>query len=364
MGVPGWQSRERAERERFARALEPSPERRGDEFADELAVVGALRALGGTGSPDLRTRQRIHAEIAGRLAAAEDAPSRRRVRVANLAAAAAATFLTLAGLGLVLSKDALPGDTLYGVKRAGESASLGLAFGERAKAEKHLEFAGHRVTELGELTPATRAEVYRRTLGDFGSEVRAGVAGITTVAIGGAGQQQLTELRTWALEQSALLATQETKAPADTLTAFTEARGLLDRVRQRSADLVSRLGCYRITTGSADELGALPARGECAALPAPSTGGGLAPPPVEPVTPPATGETTPPPAQLVVSPGSEPAATAPSSPAPTHSTTPPPVYAPPIPTPSQPRLPTPTSPPPPRLSLPPLLPGLPPIIVP
>ncbi|MFD9896430.1 DUF5667 domain-containing protein [Amycolatopsis sp. NPDC059027] len=364
MGVPGWQSRERAEHERFARALEPSPERRSGEFADELAVVGALRALGDTGSPDLETRQRIHAEIAGRLAATADAPGRRRVRLANLAAAAAAAFLTLAGLGLVLSKDALPGDTLYGVKRVGESASLGLAFGDRAKAEKHLEFAGHRVTEVGELAPATQAEVYRRTLGDFVTEVRAGVSGMTTVAIGDAGRQPLADLRMWARNQSSLLATQETRAPADALIAFTEARGVLDRVQQRSTDLVARLGCYQITTGSTDELGALPARGECSTLPVPPSGGGVVPSPGEPVTPPSTGTTTTPPAQLVVSPGSEPTSPTQPSSTPTHGTTPPPVYAPPIPTPTQPRLPTPTPPPPPRISLPPLLPGLPPIIVP
>jgi len=91
-------ARERAEIDRFARALEPSPVRRDGEFADELALVGALRELGAAQDPDLETRQRIRAEIAGRLETAAATPRRRwRPRTADLVAAALFLFLVLSG---------------------------------------------------------------------------------------------------------------------------------------------------------------------------------------------------------------------------------------------------------------------------
>ncbi|MGW4484051.1 DUF5667 domain-containing protein [Amycolatopsis sp. NPDC004368] len=358
MGVPRWFSRDRAESERFDHALDPSPVRRDDEFADELAVVAALRSLGEAGAPDVETRERIRAEIAGRLG--EPVARRRwKPRMADLVAAGIALVLGLTGLTLLLSRNAMPGDPLYHVKRAGEETSLGLTFGDEAKAHKHLEFAANRVAELALMTDASPA-AYRTALGDFAHDVRAGVTALTALATGGSGRTQLADLDSWTKEQTRLLAAEQPRIPTAARAELTDARELLTRVQARTTALVSRLNCYEITTGSSDELGLIPARGACTQQPARP---GSAPPaspsptptptPTESGVPPTTGTSSPP--DLAGS----------STPAPASggsATEPPPVFEPPITSPTSPRLPT-TSPPPPLISIPPLLPGLPPIVI-
>ncbi len=356
-------ARERAESDRFARALEPSPVRRDGEFADELAVVAALRDLGETGSPDLETRQRIRAEIAGRLeTAAAIGPRRWRPRTADLVAAALFLVMAATGLTLMLSRNALPGEPLYGIKRAGESTSLGLTFGDQARAQKHLEFATNRVTELGELAAeggASEAD-YRMAVDDFTADVRAGVAQLTEVATGvDGGVQQLSDLRLWARNQEARLATQQNNLAPGAAAAVGDARGLLGKVLQRSTALVARMNCYEITTGSSDDLGLLPAQGECTKKPAtPPAGQGSPSTSAEPTSSESVSPTTVPGTQL---PGESTMTTV--TPPPTNGTTPPPeVYPAPLPVPTT--APGTTTPePPPLISLPPLLPGLPPIII-
>ncbi|WP_103351884.1 DUF5667 domain-containing protein [Amycolatopsis sp. CA-128772] len=353
-------ARERAESERFARACEPSPVPRDGEFADELALVGALRELGAAGAPDLETRQRIRAEIAGRLeTAAATTPRRRwRPRTADLVAAALFLFLVLAGLSLVLSRTALPGDPLYGVKRAGESTTLGLTFGDQEKARKHLEFATNRITELGELAAQGGSEAdYRTAYDDFAADLRAGVAQMSAVATSdGSGAQALSDVRLWARNQASRLASQP--LPADAAPVFGNVRDLLGQVQERTSGLVARMNCYQITTGTSDDLGPLPATGECTQRPAPAAGG-VSQSPVS-VAPSSSDSTSPTPTGTQLPPSD--AAATPGIPAPTGGVTPPPVYGQ-VPT-TSPRPPvTSTTTPPPLVSIPPLLPGLPPIVI-
>lgn len=352
-------ARERADVERFARALEPSPVRRDGEFADELALVGALRELGAAGAPDLETRQRIRAEIAGRLETAAATPRRRwRPRTADLVAAALFLVLVLSGLTLVLSRNALPGDPLYGVKRAGESTALGLTFGDQAKARKHLEFATNRVTELGELAEQGASEAdYRTAYDDFATDLRAGVAQLAATATSdGSGTQALSDVRLWARNQAARLTARQPALPADAATVFGDVRDLLGKVQERTSGLVERMNCYQITTGTSDDLGPLPATGECTQRPAPSSGGE----PTSASTGPST-ESTSPTSTGTELPPSDAAAT-PGAPLPTGGVTPPPVYGQ-VPTTTQQPPVTSTTQPPPLISIPPLLPGLPPIVI-
>lgn len=362
MGVPGWFSRGRTESERFDDAIDASPGERPEEFAEELALVGALRELGQAGRPDPATRARIRAEIEGRIG--EPLPRRRwRPRMADLAAAGIALILGLGGLTLLLSRDALPGDALYSVKRAGEVTSLGLTFGDEAKAEKHLRFAANRVTELGRMNDAAPA-AYQTALHDFGSDVRAGVAEFTELATTSGNRTGLTSLESWAQSQSRQLESEQAGVPESAREGFQQARLLLDRVQQRTSALGSRLSCYQITTGTTDELGLLPARGACTQQPL-SPGGST------PSSPPPAPESSVPPtdAPLPARSASSPTASgSPSTPAPTRTTsevprTPtPPSVPPPITAPTPPRIPTRPAPPP-VVSVPPLVPGLPPIVI-
>ena len=362
MGVPGWFSRGRTESERFDDAIDASPGEQPEEFAEELALVGALRELGQAGRPDPATRARIRAEIEGRIG--EPLPRRRwRPRMADLAAAGIALILGLGGLTLLLSRDALPGDALYSVKRAGEVTSLGLTFGDEAKAEKHLRFAANRVTELGRMNDAAPA-AYQTALHDFGSDVRAGVAEFTELATTSGNRTGLTSLESWAQTQSRQLESEQAGVPESARQGFEQARLLLDRVQQRTSALGSRLSCYQITTGTTDELGLLPARGACTQQPL-SPGGSTpsSPPPVPDSSVPSTDSPLP-----VRSASSPTASGSPSTPVPTRTTTEvprtptPPSVPPPITAPTPPRISTPPAPPP-VVSVPPLVPGLPPIVI-
>ncbi|MEV6911041.1 DUF5667 domain-containing protein [Amycolatopsis sp. NPDC051071] len=360
MGVPGWFARERADGDRFADLVDDGSFPEDDEFERELAIVGGLRDLGASGAPDAETRQRIRAEIAGRLAGAEAPPKRRGHAVANLAAAGVALVLALGGLTMLLSKDALPGDPLYGIKRAGESAALGLTFDEQDKAKKHLEFATNRVGELDELTrQGAGTKAYFTGLADFETDLRAGVTQLTALVTDQGGQSRLTELRSWARQQSDRLGLQVGNAPSEARDKFAAARVLLDKVQARTTDLGSRLVCYTITTGSSDDLGAVPAAGDCVRDPG-STDAAV-PPVTTPAPSSAPSSSAPAPASVPPSSGVD--TVAPTGPlAPPPGAKPPPVVATPAPT-KPPPLPTTSTRPPPLISIPPLIPGLPPIII-
>lgn len=73
---------------------------------------------------------------------------RRAVLVSSITLVALVAVL---GGGTLASRDALPGDTLYGVKRAAESISLALTFDEDAKARRHLQLAATRLQEIEQL---------------------------------------------------------------------------------------------------------------------------------------------------------------------------------------------------------------------
>jgi hypothetical protein len=64
----------------------------------------------------------------------------------------------LAGTGTFASRDALPGDPMYGVKRVAESTGYALTFGEQAKARRHLEQAQRRLDEVEGLVTRDQTE--------------------------------------------------------------------------------------------------------------------------------------------------------------------------------------------------------------
>jgi Domain of unknown function (DUF5667) len=92
-----------------------------------------------------------------------------RTRAAVLVGVAAGA-LALSGVS-VASTDALPGDTLYAVKRSSERAQLALASSDLSRGQLHFEFASSRLREAKEV-PATEA---RAALTDMTAEVREGV---------------------------------------------------------------------------------------------------------------------------------------------------------------------------------------------
>lgn len=78
-----------------------------------------------------------------------------RRRLAVLAGSVAAVT-AVAGVG-VSASHALPGDPLYGVKRAAEAVQLASTQGQEAKGKRHLEFAHTRLTEVKALVSTSHA---------------------------------------------------------------------------------------------------------------------------------------------------------------------------------------------------------------
>jgi hypothetical protein len=284
-----------------------------------------------------------------------------RGRFAVAAVAVLALVGALAGMSLLLARDALPGDTLYGVKRTAEAASLGLTFGDEPKAFKHLEFAAARVTEMETLARRyprpgdAPVGGYLTALTDFDNDAAAGARQLIALATRADGQL-LQSLRDWATHQTDRLNRVVRSLPEAARVRHGGSIALLDKITTRSEALYQRMDCFQITSGSFDDIGALPATGACAQNP------GIAPGPsssATPSVPPGTDSSQ-------LPPGSDRADVplVPQSPTPEVPPVPVPGETVSVPAPSpQPGEPTPTPAPPstqpPLIQLPPLLPGLP-----
>jgi hypothetical protein len=72
-------------------------------------------------------------------------------RALTIAAAAALSVVLLGGSAVAASSSALPGDPLYGIKRAAERLDLAVHGNAGAQARLHLSFAERRLTELSAL---------------------------------------------------------------------------------------------------------------------------------------------------------------------------------------------------------------------
>jgi hypothetical protein len=394
--TPWWRHRQR---ERFARAVDSLPEQSqapDPKLAGELAVVVMLRRGAAATAPDDAARDRMRAKLLGEITPSPPTPSPRpspvprtgapgrppgpsgstrpgrgrvtgtRGRVAIALGAAFCLVLALSGMTLLLSRHALPGDPLYGVRRTVESAALGLTSGDDGKGTKHLEYAADRIGDIQSLAAkypdAQDSPVgdYLTAFADFDTDARAGTADLTGYATDH-GDGPLTALRTWAAQETERIKQVESRLPEPAATQAAHSVALLARITQRANALAARDACYTITSGATDDLGVLPATGRCDTAPNAASGGavpsaaagstvlGRAPTVTDTVPPGGTRGPVQPPATITF-------------------TAPPPVLSPPILGTGATGAPTTTTAPPntvtlplplPPLRLPPLLPGLP-----
>lgn len=174
----------------------------------------------------------------------------------RLAIVAALLTGTVAVSGVsAASGDALPGDTLYNVKRSTERAQLALAGNDLGRAQLHLEFAGTRIEEAAALDDESDAA---NALNDAASELRSGAALLGELAVesGEAAPLDYIDLFTnehrWTLEELVSgLDGEAVQAGEDLLV-------LVENAALRSVELRSALDCTE-SGGPADELGPIPA---------------------------------------------------------------------------------------------------------
>jgi hypothetical protein len=280
-----------------------------------------------------------------------------RGRLVVAAVAVLALVGSLAGMSVLLSRDALPGDALYGVKRTAEAASLGLTFGDEPKALKHLEFAASRVSEIETLArrypdPAD-APVggYLTAFTDFDNDAIAGSRQLVTLATNTDGRL-LESLRDWSAQQASRLERVAAHLPQAARNRENASDALLDRVTARADALLARVKCSQTTSGSSDDLGPLPATGPCEEKTAAPTSPGA--PPTVAQTPDSSAPATGPEVPSPPIPSAQPTPAVPPVPVPGTTV--------PVPAPTERPSVVPSVPPttaiPPLITLPPLLPGL------
>ena len=192
---PVFAARRRAEEfdalvQRGAESARLGPEE-ARRYAELLELAGALRAVP---APEPRPefaaslRERLMASAASELAATEQPgherasvedrltlPPRRTSRERRIAIAVGGFAIVGASTSMaVASQSALPGDTLYPIKRAIENAHIGVSMGDQQKGATLLGNARARLREATELAgePPERqdTEAIRDTLDDFGAQ--------------------------------------------------------------------------------------------------------------------------------------------------------------------------------------------------
>jgi hypothetical protein len=159
--------------------------------------------------------------------------------VVFVGAAAAAALLAVASGGVLASSNALPGDTLYPVKRVAESAGLALTFDDADRARRHLELAATRLSEVEQLAHKAQTppapEVFTSAMDDFDVAANEGSQLLLSAAEADKGSAAADDLHKWAAEQSDRLAELEPALPpaADA----DESKELLDRLLGQTSKL-------------------------------------------------------------------------------------------------------------------------------
>ncbi|AEA27754.1 hypothetical protein Psed_5626 [Pseudonocardia dioxanivorans CB1190] len=235
-----------------------------------VARADAVRSGGAAHAPGVaRSRKARHVLPRGYRDRPDDVPGSRRPerpsgrrRITVVAAAALLVMIALTGGGMLASRDALPGDSLYGVKRAAESFGSVFTFGSDAKARRQLELASARLSEIEQLAARGGGDpvVLASAIDDFDSATTEG-SRLVLDGAEGSGGAGMSDLSTWAGQASTRWSALRSSLPdpADADRSIT----LLHRIADRSAALQSRMNCSEVSDGS-DDLGPIPATGACA----------------------------------------------------------------------------------------------------
>jgi hypothetical protein len=219
-----------------------------------------------TTSPTQTTRPRHAGGFALRL------PRVRLGRAFAIATAVVTTFALLLGGAVWMSRKALPGDTLYGLKRASEQLQLATAGSNVDKAKDYLDFARTRAGEVqalvGNANDTDTAGLIRSTLASADSDLKSASALLARQAVQSKSASPLDTLMSWAPGQLARLQEIAAALPAGPLRQHAQSSAaLVSAAETRANALMPQLGCSCLGSAGSDALGPLPCT-SCAAQPA------------------------------------------------------------------------------------------------
>jgi hypothetical protein len=252
----------------------------GDRRQVEAELVTRLRQLPVGELPD----ERFKAELRSQLVAitprivAESAPTGDKavgqpVRAGRLATfrrplialtGAACVLALLLGLAVWMAHGALPGESLYGIKRASENFQLSVAGSDTDKGMKYLKFAASRAQESDKLAGSAQSDPHAASLitsalRSADGETRSGVRLLTSAAVSQTSPDPMAKIPSWVTEQRARIAALVPQLPAGPArNQATASLTLLQQVATRVSQLKAELGCACLSQANSDELGPKP----------------------------------------------------------------------------------------------------------
>jgi Domain of unknown function (DUF5667) len=259
----------------------PGPDFRAELRAQLVAVTPRLVAEGET--PEAEPSSRPSRSPSRVRAAWHRVPLRRPLAVVGVLVAVFALLLTGA---VWLSSSTLPGDSLYGLKRASENVQLSLTSGDSARGKEYLTLAKRRVDEVTKLlsrasgpTGATGPQpadginghltgLITGTLNNADGDLRNASRLLTGQAVRTMSADPLQTLRSWTPGQVSRLTAIVNRIPTGPLHDRAVASKLLgERVLERTNQLRVDIGCNCLAQTPADDLGPLPCPSPCGSAP-------------------------------------------------------------------------------------------------
>jgi hypothetical protein len=265
-------------------APEPDAQFRADLRAQLVAITPRLVAeaaadTGRSGSTATLTRTTA-APAAARTDREPSGRSRRRISLGRPLAVTASVLVVLTlllGGAVWMSRKALPGDSLYGLKRAGERIQLSTASNDRDKAQDYLDFAATRATEVRALwsrststalgsravaagRPSSQArQLIVEALDSSDSDVRSASRLLTAEAVRSHSAAPLDTMTDWTPAQQARLRALAAALPAGALrTHATSSAALVAAARKRATLLGADVHCSCLSGATTDSLGPKP----------------------------------------------------------------------------------------------------------
>lgn len=268
------------------RTLEPAPAPRAHfraELRAQLVAVAPRLVAEGTHAEAPGTRAAAHPDATARSLTDRLAAVFGRMRGLSLGrpiamvTAVIAIFALLLGGAVWVSKKALPGDTLYALKRANENVQLSLTSGDTARGKEYLSFASTRADEATELLKRSSA-----LAAGPGSTAAAGINAHTQKLVAGAlnsadddtrnaskllggeavrngSTAPLTAISSWAPGQLTTLQAVVDRIPAGALHDRAASSVQLVRAATARAQALDALsGCSCLGSAASDALGPVP----------------------------------------------------------------------------------------------------------
>ncbi|MDT4937359.1 MAG: hypothetical protein QOG80_1030, partial [Pseudonocardiales bacterium] len=198
-------------------------------------------------------------------------------RPVAIAAAVVALFAMVLGGAVLMSRGAVPGDTLYGLKRADENVQLAFTSGDTARGKKYLQFAENRAHEVSQLLSRSSAlagsgtaaasginshtaNLVATALSSADNDVRSASRLLGDAAVESNSSGPLTVMATWAPAQVQRLQAITDRIPAGSSlrTRSAASTELVSAALSRSQNLTTLLDCHCLDKAPTDSLGPLP----------------------------------------------------------------------------------------------------------